>query len=322
MKKILAFFVVLVLAVGLTAGLVACDSADFTVGICQLVTHDALDAATQGFMDALQEEMDKAGKTVKFDVQNGQNQPDTCTLIVNKFVAGGVDLILANATPSLDAARSATKDIPILGTSITEYGVALKKTVTNGVVGGNISGTSDLAPLDKQAKMIADLVPSAVKVGILFCSAEANSKFQADEIQKHLTALNKECKQYTFTDSSDITAVANLAASESDVVYVPTDNTVAHNTSVIDAACKANNVPVFAGEEGACVGCGVATLSISYYNLGVTTGKMAAEILLKGADISTMKIQYDEEPVYKYDKERCASFGITVPENYQELPKK
>lgn len=320
MKKLLTIVTVVILILGFALALMSCETADYTVGICQLVTHDALDAATQGFMDALEEEITKAGKTVKFDLQNAQNAPDTCTLIVNKFVAKQVDLILANATPALDSARSATKTIPILGTSITEYGVALgRNDIVDGVVGGNISGTSDLAPLAQQAQMIIDLVPSAQKIGLLYCSGEPNSKFQVDEVKRLLEESGKSCQIYTFTDTTDITAIAENAASNSEVIYVPTDNTVAHNSSVIDAACRKYNVPVIAGEEGICKGCGIATLSISYYNLGVTTGKMAAKILLEGASISTMPIAYDEEPVYKYDKERCELYGITVPNNYVEL---
>ena len=220
----------------------------------------------------------------------------------------------------MDAARSATKTIPVLGTSITEYGVALgRDDIVGGVVGGNISGTSDLAPLSQQAQMVIDLVPSAQKVGLLYCSGEANSKFQVDEVKRILEQAGKTCTVYTFTDTTDITAIAENAASNSDVIYVPTDNTVAHNTSVIDAACRKHNVPVIAGEEGICKGCGIATLSISYYNLGVITGKMAAKILLEGAEIATMKIAYDEQPVYKYDKERCELYGIAVPANYTEL---
>lgn len=322
MKKLLTILTMAVLLAGCALTLISCDSADYTVGICQLVTHDALDAATQGFIDALEEEVKKAGKTIKFDVQNAQNDASICTTIVNKFNAKQVDLILANATPALDAARSVTKTIPILGTSITEYGVALgRDDITGGIIGGNISGTSDLAPLEQQAQMIVDLVPSAQKVGLLYCSGEPNSKFQVDEIKKHLQSIGKTCQTYTFTDTTDITAIAESAAQNSDVIYVPTDNTVAHNTATIDTACKKYNVPVIAGEEGICSGCGIATLSISYYNLGVTTGKMAAKILLEGADISTMKIAYDEAPVYKYDKERCELYNITVPSNYVELVK-
>jgi len=227
---------------------------------------------------------------------------------------------LANATPALDSARSATKKIPILGTSITEYGVALNRSdIKDGVVGGNISGTSDLAPLDRQAQMFLDLIPSAQKIGLMYCSAEANSKFQVDEVKKILESNGKTCKTYTFTDTTDISAVTQKAAEDSDALYLPTDNTVAHNVSTIDAICKKYKVPVIAGEEGICIGCGIATLSISYYNLGVKTGKMAAEILLNGGDISKMKIGYDEAPVYKYDKARCEELGITVPSNYIEL---
>ena len=150
------------------------ETASYTVGICQLVQHEALDAATQGFMDTLTE---KLGDQVTFDLQNAQGDSNTCSTIINSFVSNKVDLILANATPALQAATAGTSDIPILGTSVTEYGVALGIDDFNGTVGGNISGTSDLAPLDGQADMLQELFPDAKTVGLLYCSAEANSQY-------------------------------------------------------------------------------------------------------------------------------------------------
>ena len=315
MKKILALICIVLVASVVCFCFVGCnEKADFTVGIVQLVTHDALDAATQGFKDALEEEMKKAGKTVKFDYQNASNDTNACSTIANSFVSKNVNLIMANATPALQAAANSTTTIPILGTSVTEYGVAFKITNFSGTVGGNISGTSDLAPLTEQAQMMIDLLPDMKKVGLLYCSSEANSQYQVDVVKAYLEERNITCAIYTFSDSNDIGTVVAKLVSECDACYIPTDNTAASNGEIINEKCLEAKVPVFAGEEGICKACGFATLSISYYGIGVKTGKMAAEILLNNADISKMAIAYDEAPVKKYDAERCAALGIDIPE--------
>ena len=282
-----------------------------TVGICQLVQHAALDAATQGFEDAMTAAF---GENVTFDFQNAQGDSATCATITNGFVSSGVDLIMANATPALQAAQAATNTIPVLGTSVTEYGVALGLTDFDGTVGGNISGTSDLAPLDQQADMIVEWMPDAKKVGLLYCSAEANSQYQVDEVQKYLEEKGITATQYAFSDSNDLSSVCQKAADENDALYVPTDNTVAANTGIVDGICRPAKKPVFAGEEGICAGCGVATLSISYYDLGYTTGEMAVKILNGEADISTMPIEYTDV-TKKYNKAICDDLGLTVPES-------
>lgn len=335
MKKILALLLTLVMV----SGLVACGNsgsetaapesgasessassesgnASYTVGICQLVQHEALDAATQGFMDALKEEL---GDQVTFDIQNAQGDSNTCSTIINSFVSNNVDLILANATPALQAATAGTSDIPILGTSVTEYGVALGIENFNGTVGGNISGTSDLAPLDGQADMLQELFPDAKTVGLLYCSAEANSQYQVDTIKGFLEEKGYSCEYYSFSDSNDLSSVVTNAAGSVDVIYVPTDNTAASNAEIINNICLPAGVPVVAGEEGICAGCGVATLSISYYDIGITTGRMAAKILAEGADISTMPIEYAPEFVKKYNAANCEALNITVPDDYEAI---
>lgn len=333
MKKLLALAVAAVLVLGMAAcgnsepangndtgsltGTEGGQTAQYTVGVCQLVQHEALDAATQGFQDALDDIMGEG--VVAVDVQNAQNDSPTCATIVNKFVSQKVDLIMANATPALQAAAAGTRDIPILGTSVTEYGVALEIDNFDGLVGTNISGTSDLAPLDEQAAMVKEWCPDAQKVGLLYCSAEANSKYQVDTIKEYLENDGLTCEYYEFSDSNDLASVATNAARECDVIYVPTDNTVASNASIIDNICTPAGVPVIAGEEGICEGCGIATLSISYYDLGYKTGEMAAKILKGEADVSEMEIAYAPNFTKKYNKARCETLGITVPEGYIEI---
>ena len=279
--------------------------------------HDALDAATQGFIDAVKEGLGEENVTIL--EQNASNDPAACSSICGQFVTEGVDLILANATPALQAAVAATGSIPILGTSVTEYGVALGISDFNGVVGTNVSGTSDLAPLDQQAAMVQEWFPDAKTVGLLYCSAEPNSQYQVDTVQAELEKLGYTCTQYAFSDTNDMASVTQNAADNSDVIYVPTDNTCANNTGVIDNICRPAGVPIIAGEEGICGGCGVATLSISYYDLGVTTGEMAVKILTGEADISEMPIEYAPQFAKKYNEAICADLGLTVPEGYEAI---
>ena len=295
------------------AGSAAAAGDSYTVGICQLVEHAALDAATQGFEDALSAEF---GENVTFDFQNAQNDSATCATIANGFVSAGVDLIMANATPALQAAQAATNEIPILGTSVTEYGVALGIDDFDGLVGTNISGTSDLAPLDEQAGIIKELFPDAKTVGLLYCSAEPNSQYQVDTVKASLEELGYTCEYYAFSDSNDLATVCQSAADASDVIYVPTDNTVANNTEIVNNICQPAGVPVVAGEEGIMGGCGVATLSISYYDLGVATGKMAAKILTGESKVEEMPIEYAPKFTKEYNPTIAEALGITVPDDY------
>ena len=319
MKKLLAVVCAVLMMVSLTAcgGAAPAEEGKYTVGICQLVTHDALDAATNGFMDALKDELGE--ENVSFNLQNAAGDTNTCSTIMNAFVSENVDLIMANATPALQAAQAATADIPVLGTSVTEYGVALDLDNFVDTVGGNISGTSDLAPLDQQAAMLQEWFPDAKNVALLYCSAEANSKYQVDTVKALLEDLGYTCELFAFADSNDMAAVTQGACDFADVIYVPTDNAIASGTDVIDGICRPAGVPIIAGEEGSFAGCGVATLSISYYDLGYTTGKMSAQILTGEADISTMPIGYAENFTPKYNPDICADLGLTPPEGYEPI---
>ena len=319
MKKVIA----IVLAVMMLCAVTACGSSDnggsadtYTVGICQLVQHPALDAATQGFKDALTEAF---GDKVQFEEGNASNDSANCATIVNGFVSSGVDLILANATPALQAAASATDSIPVLGTAVTEYGVALSIDNFNGTVGNNISGTSDLAPLDQQADMIMELFPDAKNVGILYCSGEPNSVYQAKVVKDCLEKKNVTVEVYTFADSNDVSTVTTSACANSDVIYIPTDNTAASCTEAINAVALPAGVPIVAGEEGICSGCGVATLSIDYYELGRTTGQMAVKILKGESNVSEMPIEYYPNPVKKYNADIASKLNITIPEGYTAI---
>lgn len=320
MKKIMA----IAMAALMLLSMAACSSAPaadgtYTIGICQLVQHPALDEATRGFKEAVEAGLGK--NNVTFMEENASGETTNCTSIMTSFVSADVDLIMANATPAVAAAYNATEIIPILGTSVTEYGVALGIENFSGTVGGNVSGTSDLAPLDVQAQMILDWVPNAKKVALLFCSTEPNSQYQVDEVQKYLEGKGIQCQQFAFSDATNMNAVTQSAADFADAIYIPTDNTAATYATAIDEICQPAGVPIIAGEAGICASCGIATLSIDYYDLGWKTGEMAVEILKNGADISTMAIEYTPEEKLKkvYNEEICKALGITPLEGYEKL---
>ena len=322
MKK--AFLILLALAMILS--LAACGSKTpaaqapeektYVVGICQLVQHVALDAATQGFKDAITAEL---GDKVTFVEQNAAGDSATCSTICNQFVSEKVDLIMANATPALQAAAASTNTIPILGTSVTDYASALAIDNWTGTTGKNISGTSDLAPLDGQAAMFGELLPDVKTIGILYCSAEANSKYQADVVEGLLKDAGYTVNVYTFADSNDIANVVTTACADCDALYIPTDNTAASATETVSNVALPAGIPIICGEEGMCAGCGIATLSISYYDLGTATGKMAVELLKNGKDVSSMEVQFAPNFTKKYNADICAQLGITVPEDYEAI---
>lgn len=289
----------------------------YNIGICQLMEHPALDAATQGFKDAV---TDLFGENnVNIDFQNAQGEQSNCSTIANQFVTDNVDLIMANATPPLQTAAAATNTIPILGTSITDYATALDIADWTGATGTNISGTCDLAPIDEQENMLVELFPDAQKVGILYCSAEPNSKYQADLFKACLDEDGIAYEEYTAADSNEIQSVVTRACESCDVLYIPTDNTLAAATELVNNVALPAGVPIIASEEGICSGCGVATLSIDYYDIGYSAGKMAYDILVKGEDVSTMEIRYAPEVTKKYNAAICERLGITIPDDYEAI---
>ena len=310
MKKLLSLTMAILMLAGLSLAMASCGgSGSYTIGICQIQPHVALDAATQGFKDALVAELGE--ENVTFEFQNAQGDATTCTTIVNNFVTKNVDLIMANATAALQAAANATETIPVVGTSITAYSVALGLENFNGTVGTNVTGAADLANLEKQAKMVKDLCPDAQTVALLYCSAEPNSDYQIKIVKGHLEALGLTTELFPFADSNDVAAVA-AAAAANDVIYVPTDNTAASCTGAILGAI--GDTPLVAGEEATCKGCGIATLTISYYDMGYVAGKMAAKILKGEAKPEDMPIEIvpDDKQIYKYNAARCAELNIDV----------
>jgi len=315
MKKMLTLVMAALLCLSMLA-VPAMAEETYNVGVCQLVQHVALDAATQGFVDTLTA---KLGDKITISVENASGDSALCTTIVNNFVAEDVDLIMANATPALQAAMNMTADIPILGTSVTDYGTALDMADWTGTTGINISGTSDLAPLDGQAQLLNELFPDAKEVGLIYCTAEANSVYQVETIETYLTEMGYNCTMYGFTDSNDVASVAQNACMNSDVLFAPTDNTVASCTEAIRNVVEMENKPIVGGDEGICAGCGVATICINYYDLGYATGEMAYEILVNGADVSAMPVQFSPNPIKVYNAEMCAYLGIEIPEGAQTI---
>lgn len=309
MKKILSVVLALVMCVGACLSLASCggNEADFTVGICQLMKHESLDKATQGFIDALTAELEKAGKTVEFDTQV-PGEADLCTTVVNTFTANGVDLIMANATPALLAAANATvsNNIPVLGTSVTDYSDTF-----SGNIPANVSGTSDAVPFDEQAEMMIETLGlvEGDQVGVLYCTNESNSLIQYEAVKKLFEAKKIVVKAYTFSETTELQAIATSAANECKAIYVPSDNTVAENDSIVGTICNDKKVPVYTSYGGAIC---YASLAIDYYALGQETGKMAAEILLGNkapADIEIMTLT----PSVTYNEDLCKTLGIEVP---------
>ena len=311
-----------------TAAETAADTADteaaagkvYHIGICQLVQHAALDRATQGFEDALTELLGE--DAVVFDEQNAQGDSQMCATIANQFVSSRYDLIMANATPALQACANATNEIPVVGTSVTSFASALDIELDeNACTGINVTGTNDLAPLDQQAQMIQDLFPDAAQVGILYCSAEVNSVYQAEHIAEYLDEMNIAHKDYSFADSNDLQAVTNVCVSECDIMYIPTDNTAASNTELIDGIARPAGVPIIAGEEGICAGCGLASLSIDFYAIGYRAGEIAYEVLANGADPGTLTVE-DPDPsslTKIYNVDIAEALGITLPDDYESI---
>lgn len=308
MKKIISVVLVLAMCAGLCLAFTACSNkADFTVGVCQLMVHDSLDQATQGFVDALNEELKKEGKTVEIDTQVA-GEANLCTTVINTFTAKKVDLIMANATPALLAAANATTETPVLGTSVTDYADTF-----SGNIPANVTGTSDAVPFDEQASMMIKTLnlTAGDKVGVIYCTNESNSLVQYNAVKKLFEEKGITAEAYTFSETTELQALAASAANECKAIYVPSDNTVAQNDTIVGTICTEKKVPVFTSYGGEIC---YASLAIDYYELGKETGKMAAEILLGKKTVEDIEVK-TLTPSVVYNEENCAKLGITVLEN-------
>ncbi len=309
MKKLISLVLALVMCATCCLAFAGCGSSkdSFTVGICQLMEHDSLDQATQGFIDALTAEMEAAGKTVEFDTEVA-GEANLCTTVVNTFTAKKVDLIMANATPALLAAANATTSIPVLGTSVTDYDDTFA-----GNIPANVSGTSDAVPFDEQAQMMIDTLGlvSGDVVGVLYCTNESNSLIQYEAVKTLFEAEGIVVEAYTFSETTELQALVTSMAANCKAVYVPSDNTVAQNDSIVGTICSEQKVPVYTSYGGSVC---YASLAIDYYDLGAATGVMAAQILLEGKEPADIEIA-TLTPSVVYNEELCAQLGITVPEN-------
>ena len=308
MKKTVSVILAVAMILAMCLSFAGCgEKGSYTVGICQLMKHDSLDQATQGFIDALTEAMEAAGKTVSFDSQVA-GDPDLCIPVINTFTSKKVDLIMANATPALLAAANATTSIPVLGTSVTDYSDTFA-----GNIPANVSGTSDAVPFDEQAKMMIEslgLVAGDV-VGVLYCTNESNSLIQYNAVKALFEAEGIAVEAYTFSETTELQAITTSMAGAVKAVYVPSDNTVAANDSIVGTICTEQNVPVFTSYGGAIC---YASLAIDYYQLGVETGKMAAQVLLGEKAVADIEIA-TLTPTAVYNEELCQQLGIAVPEN-------
>ena len=314
MKKMLSVLMVVVLMATYLAGCSSKPESDtenqsvnYTVGICQLMVHPSLDEATQGFIDALTKEIEDSGNTVDFDTQVA-GEATLCSTVINTFTAKKVDLIMANATPALLAAANATTSIPVLGTSVTDYFDTFA-----GNIPENVSGTSDAVPFDEQAKMMIETLGLVAgdQVGVLYCTNESNSLIQYEAVKELFESEGIVVKAYTFSETTELQTVTTSMANECKAVYVPSDNTVASNDTIVGTICGEKNVPVYTSYGGEVC---YASLSISYYDLGVETGKMAAQILLEGKSVSDIDIM-TLTPSVVYNEELCNQLGIEVPAN-------
>jgi putative ABC transport system substrate-binding protein len=308
MKKAVSLILAITICLCAGIGLTSCgDSTDFTVGVCQLMKHDSLDKATEGFVDALTKALEDEGKTVTFDTQVA-GEANLCATVINTFTSKNVDLIMANATPALLAASSATTEIPVLGTSVTDYEDTFK-----GEIPENVSGTSDAVSFDEQAQMMIDTLSlkKGDKVGVLYCTNESNSLIQYKAVKELFDAKGIDVEAFTFSETTELQALVTSAASKCKAIYVPSDNTVAQNDTIVGTICSENKVPVFTSYGGEIC---YASLAIDYYALGEETGKMAAEILLGKKTPADFEIK-TLTPTVVYNEEICKELGIEIPKD-------
>ena len=300
---------------GLTAfTLAGCNSASggdkvYKIGVLQLTEHDALDAANRGFVKALK----KSGLKYKIDQQNAQNDQSACQTIATKLVNDGDDLILAIATPAAQAVAGATSDIPIVGTAITDF-AASGLVKSNKKPGSNVTGTSDLTPVDEQFDLLVKLLPNAKTVGVLYCTAESNSDVQVKMAQKAAKKRGLKAVRYSVSSSNEIQQVVESMVGKVDACYAPTDNTIAAGMSTVSMVANENKLPVICGEKGMVDNGGLATYGIDYEALGHKAGKMAVKILKGTSKPADMPIEHlgVKECTLATNEKTAAAVGVDL----------
>ncbi len=317
MKKTIAMLMTMGLCVSSLAVTAAAEEGEtYKIGVCQLMEHDALDAAYDGFVEGLKEAGYEEGVNLEFDINNAQGDQSNCATIAAKLKNEGCDLILAIATPAAQACANEITDTPILITAVTdpaESGLV----DSNEAPGANITGTSDLTPVSSQIEMIQKLVPDAKTVGVFYTSSETNSKLQADMAIEAGEKLGYTMETYTVSASSEIQQVMESMIGKIDALYIPTDNLLASNIPTVALVANPAGLPVFCGEGGMVENGALITNGIDYFELGILTGKQAAEIL-EGADPATMPIEYCSEDSYTYsvNLDTAEEIGIEIPEEF------
>ena len=317
MKKnvfILLFIFIMVFSCSKTENNQSSDNELIKIGIIQLVEHPALDQAYQGFVDGLKEAGYEEGKNVSFDYQNAQGEQANCITIAQKFLNDKSDLILAIATPAAQAAANLIKDIPILVTAVTDPETA-KLVEKNDAPKGNVSGTSNLTPVDEQMELLKKLVPNVKTVALMYNSSEQNSKFQIDMAKRKLDEMRISYIEATVTNPNDIQQVVQSIIGKAEAVYIPTDNMLASGMANVISVTEPAKIPVICGEVDMLKSGGLATYGISHYELGKLTSKQAVRILKGEASTATMPIEYLQTPTLSINTNAAEKLGIIIPEN-------
>ncbi|WP_295160872.1 ABC transporter substrate-binding protein [uncultured Brachyspira sp.] len=286
----------------------------FKIGIIQLIEHDALDASYRGFVDGLKEAGYEDGKNIIIDYQNAQGEQANCVTIGQKFINDKSDLILAIATPAAQAVANMTKDIPILVTAVTDPAAA-KLVADNNAPGGNVTGTSDLTPVEAQIELLNEITPNLKTVGLLYCSSEQNSIFQMDIAKKKLNSMGLKYIDAAVASANEIQQVVQSLIGKAEAIYTPTDNMIAAGMAAVALAAEPAKLPVVCGEGGMTMLGGTATYAISYYELGKLTASQAAFILKGEKKPADMPIETLKTFDLVVNTNMINSIGINIPES-------
>lgn len=293
------------------------SSEKVTVGIVQYMDHIALDASKDGFIDALKDNGYTDGENLTIDLQNAQGDQSNLGSISDRFVSNKVDLVLAIATPAAQAIAGKTTEIPILATAVTDFESA-RLVDSNGAPGGNVSGTSDMNPIKEQIDLLIDLVPDAKTVGVLYTSSEDNSILQANMAKEAIEAAGLTYEEVTVTNSNDVQQATQAIVDKCDAIYIPTDNVFSSAMPVVSGITTKSKTPVICGEEAMLQNGGLATLGISYYDLGYQTGLMAVKVLKGEAEPATMPVEKSTQFNFAINGEIAEEIDLKIPDDFKE----